>query len=313
MSKTLLIIFIIFLLISSTGCASNLQPDILKEAPTAEGYSITDNGELHIISENRTTVLDINALPDSQILENDNGKLLVLSDPSDKYTHGISGDKLEPTSVTLISLTDEPSVISSFSVPEDWVIESIRPIWCDWDGDGELDIVLTLSNAMFGAKLALYDESGNLLAESGPIGTGFRWRHALDIAAFGEDGELLLVDIITPHIGGIVTFYSWDKENNSLTTVASLSGYSTHDIGSRAMGMFALLPNEPNNQISLIVPSQSKTELAALRFVSGSIQKEWRLPLGGTLTGNIELVEFESGWAIQAVVDGAKLVVDIPY
>ena len=128
MSKTILIIFMIFLLIASTGCTSNLQSDIIEEAKTAEGYSITNNGDLYISINDQTTVLEINALPDGHILEDNNGRLLVLSNPSNKYTHGILGDKLEPTSVTLISLTDEPSVISSFSVPDDWVIESIRPI-----------------------------------------------------------------------------------------------------------------------------------------------------------------------------------------
>ena len=157
----------------------------------------------------------------------------------------------------------------------------------------------------------MYNESGNLLAESEPIGKGFRWRHALDIAAFGENGELLLVDIITPHIGGTVTFYSWNKENNALISESSLSGYSTHDIGSRVMGMFALL-DEPCEQVLLIVPTQSKTELATLHFVSDNIQEEWRLPLGGTLTGDIDLTVLERGWAVRAVVDGEDVILDIP-
>lgn len=239
--------------------------------------------------------------------------MLILSDPTDQYRHGILGDAVEASAVTIIQLTDQPFVLHQFTIPSDWVIESILPLWSDWDGDGAREILLTLSNDTHGAKLALYDESGNLLAESGPIGTGYRWRHALAIAPFGEDGQRLLVDVQTPHIGGIVNIYSWDKEHQVLKTEASLSGYSTHDIGSRDMQMFALLPDKQYDQTLLILPTQSKTELAALRYVSGEIREEWRISLDGRLTGNLESIEGDDGWIIRAIVDdGREVLVDVP-
>ncbi len=289
------------------------KPDVMVESTSdkvvdAESYAIANNGDLQIKIGDQTTILEIDALPDSQIIEDDKGRLLILSDPSDKYQHGILGDDIEPTSVTIVQVSEEPSVISHFSVPEDWVIESILPIWSDWDGDGKREIVLTLSNATHGAKLVLYDEDGNVLAESIPIGKGFRWRHALAIAAFGENGERLLVDIVTPHIGGIVSFYSWDKKEKALKIEATLPNYSTHDIGSRVMGMYTLMMDEQSGQVLLIVPTQSKTELAALRYVSGAIQEEWRIPLGGRLSGNIELIDKDGDYAICATLDNNREV-----
>ena len=156
--------------------------------------------------------------------------------------------------------------------------------------------------------MALYDENGNLLAESLPIGKGFRWRHALDIASFGENGQRLLADVQTPHIGGIVGFYSWDKENKLLKTEATLQGYSTHDIGSRAMNMYTLVIDGQNEQALLILPNQSKTELAALRLASGVIREEWRIPIGGKLSGDLDLIDDNGVEFIRAIVDNNRVV-----
>jgi len=271
-------------------------------------YALYDNGDLQIEVNGQTTILQINALADSQIIEDEHQRILILTDPTDQYPHGILGDKIEASSVTIVHLSDQPAVVSHFSVAVDWVIESIRPIWSDWDGDGQREILLTLSNSTMGAKLVLYDEDGTLLGESLPIGIGNRWRQALDIAAFGESGQMLLVDVVTPHIGGIVNFYSWDKENKILKSEASISGYSTHDIGSRLMHMYTVVSDEATGQALLILPSQSKTELAALRFVSGEIQEEWRLPLGGRLSGNIELIDESGVRALRTLVDDNREV-----
>lgn len=308
MKKTILLFYLTLLLFTNVSCENNIQSNTTKHFDSMTDCSILENGDLLITVDDQTTVLNINALPDSLIIEDEQHRLLILSDPSDRYQHGILGDVLEATSVTIIQLSDKPSVISKFSVPVNWVIESILPIWSDWDGDGEREIVLTLSNSSSGSKLVLYNESGNVLAESLPIGKGFRWRHALDIASFGEDGQRLLVEVQTPHIGGIVSFYSWDKKNKVLKTEATISNYSTHDIGSRAMEMYALVEDDENEQVLLILPNQSKTELAALRFVSGVIHEEWSIPLGGKLSGNLKLTEENGIKVIRTIVDNNREV-----
>jgi hypothetical protein len=308
MKKTTLFLFLTLFLFSSISCKNNLESSTTKQVDAIDDYVIASNGDLQINLGNKIETLKINALPDSHIILDEKRRLLILSDPTDQYQHGVLGDALEATSVTTVQFSDVPAVIRKFSVPADWVIESILPIWSDWDGDGEREILLTLSNSSSGSKLVLYDENGNVLAESLPIGKGFRWRHALTIAAFGENGERLLVDVQTPHIGGVVSFYSWDKENKLLKTEATLEGYSTHDIGSRAMQMYTLLIDDQNEQVLLILPNQSKTELAALRFASGKIHEEWRIPLGGKLSGNLELIEENGVQSIRTIVDNNREV-----
>jgi len=292
------------------ACTEDKPLNNSSQVDEMDSYWIDENGDLQINFKNHTAALEINALQDSIILVDDQQRLLILTDPSDQYQHGILGDSIEATSVTIIHLSDEPYVINKFSIPEDWVIESIKPLWSDWDDDGNKEIVLTLSNSTDGSKIVLYDESGNSLAESAPIGIGYRWRHVLGIAPFAEDGQKLLVDVQTPHIGGIVNYYSWDKENNVIKVEASLSGYSTHDIGSRDMHMYLLTLNEENQQTLLIVPTQSKKELVALRYRSGTIHEEWTIALGGKLTGNLS---WEGDDSIGAVIDdNQKILLETP-
>ncbi len=324
MRKSTPLYCLILLLFLSTGCNKTLQADTIKQPEVLKeyvknDYAITASGDLHINYGDQTSTLEINALPDGQILQDEHQRLLILSDPTERYQHGILGDVIEASSVTLVQLADQPSVIRKFSVPAGWVIESILPLWSDWDGDGQREIVLTLSNKTSGSKLVLYDEGGNVLAESNPIGKGFRWRHAFAIDVFGENGEKLLVDVQTPHIGGIVGFYTWNKEEKMLKSEATLSGYSTHDIGSREMNMYALMKDDDREQILLVLPNQSKTEIVGLRLKTetlpetNTIKEEWRLALGGKLSGKLELIEENGVPMIRAIVDGGReVLLNIP-
>ena len=72
--------------------------------------------------------------------------------------------------------------------------------------------------------------------------------------------------------------------------------------------MYTLVIDEKNEQVLLILPIQSKTELAALRLVSGVIHEEWRIPLGGKLSGNLELIDENGVQSIRAIVDNNREV-----
>ncbi|MCJ7534582.1 MAG: hypothetical protein MUO57_03495, partial [Anaerolineales bacterium] len=65
---------------------------------------ISTAGEIRLMdaSDQLFASLDVHALPDARILRDENDRLLVLSDPTDKYDHGVLGDNLEAASITLI-------------------------------------------------------------------------------------------------------------------------------------------------------------------------------------------------------------------
>ena len=159
---------------------------------------------------------------------------MVLSEPTEEYRHGIMGDSIEAGSITIIETDGIPKAEVVIDVPEGKVIEGISPIWADVDDDGEREIIVTLSNADQGAQIVAFDENGEIKYRGSSIGQGYRWRHQLAVAPFDDSAEMKLVDILTPHIGGVVEFY--DLKDGELKIESSISGYSSHKIGSRNLG-----------------------------------------------------------------------------
>ena len=71
---------------------------------------------------------------------------------------------------------------------------------------------------------------------TGPaIGRGNRWRHQIAVAPFGPNGERELVDVLTPHIGGVVEFYR--MVGDRIEIVATVPGFTSHVIGSRNLDL----------------------------------------------------------------------------
>jgi hypothetical protein len=168
---------------------------------------IDAGGNLVIQQKGIPVVLLVKAQPDPRILVDENGRLLLYSDPTDEYGHGIMGDKLEASSLTLVATQPEPQIMRVIPASAGYVLEGIAPIWIDLDADGQREIVVTRSNAIDGAQLMLLNEMGGLIAAGPAIGQGGRWRHQLSAGPFGPDGEIELVDVLTPHIGGPLEFF----------------------------------------------------------------------------------------------------------
>ena len=140
-------------------------------------------------------------LPDGRVVRS-GSVLAVLASPTDRYAHNVLGDAIEAAAVEWVDVCDDTS--GRIAVPDVDVIEGIAPILADIDGDDEIEILVTLSNSSGGARLAAYELDGSLLAESAPIGQGNRWRNQLAVAPFGPEGQIEILDVQTPHIGGIL-------------------------------------------------------------------------------------------------------------
>ncbi|MBT3712288.1 MAG: hypothetical protein HOG15_02940, partial [Anaerolineae bacterium] len=192
---------------------------------------------------------------------------------------------IEATGITLVETQPEPKILQKITTPKPDVIEGIYPIWADMDKNGQREILVTLSNAQDGARIVAFSEDGNLLAEGIPVGTGYRWRHQLVVAPFGSTGENLLAVIRTPHIGGVLEIYRLN--GNKLEIVKTISGISTHSIGSR--NLFTAQAGDFNNdgQIDLLAPDQSHTNLGIVTVESETII--W-LELGAKLITNLASV-----------------------
>ncbi|HEY5728410.1 MAG TPA: hypothetical protein VIS72_00050 [Anaerolineales bacterium] len=268
------------------------------------GY-IASNGDLVMNTSKSQTRLPINALLDSRILVNENNRLIVLTQPTTRYDHGIAGDDLEASAIMLLETEPELRVIQTITIADLDVIEGISAIWTDIDNDGARDIIVTLSNNITGARIVAYREDGTLLAESEPIGLGHRWRHQIALAQFEPNEPPLLVDVRTPHIGGIVEFLEFN--DGKLVSVREYKGFSTHSIGSRNLD--SALAGDFNNDgiIELLAPDQRHINLSIISM-DGAVAT---LPLDSVLTSNLTATELEGKLYVGAGTDG-KLRVWIP-
>ena len=170
------------------------------------GY-IAKNGDVVIWDGKEVGRLSVNALLDARILVDEDGRLLLLTDPTRRYDHGVLGDDLEAAGIALIETQPSLQVVSQIQIPQPAVIEGIAPIWSDINADGMREIILTRSTPSQGAQIVVFNEMGEEIAAGPSIGRGYRWRNQLALAPFGPNGGLELVDVLTPHLTGVVEFY----------------------------------------------------------------------------------------------------------
>ena len=233
-------------------------------------------------------------LPDARLLSDEQGRLLFLSDPTTRYDHGIAGDDVEAAAVTLLDPWSAEDGEVIIPIPEPAVIEGIMPLWADLNGDGSREIIVTQSDAQNGAQIIAYNESGEQVAAGPAIGRGYRWRHQLAVAPFGPDGEVELVDVLTPHIGGVVEFYQ--MVDDELQIVAQVPGFTSHVIGSRNLDMALAGDLDGEGTLEILLPNQARTELGAIRRTADGADVAWRVPLDGVLSSNLAGVTLADGY-----------------
>jgi hypothetical protein len=262
---------------------------------------ITKNGDLKFIdsTDSPVTTLNVNALPDARIISDEQDRLLLLSDPSKIYNHGVLGDNIEASSLTLIETQPGPRIISVISLPENEVIEGISPIWVDINGDGQREIIVTVSDLELGAGIVIFSETGERLAEGPKMGRAYRWRHQIGYLNLGPEGENELVVVRTPHIGGVVEYYQYSDGN--LTIGAEFAGITSHTIGSRNLDMAALGDFDGDGVNELLLPNPDLTELVAVRRTTTGAEQDWRLAIGGVMSTNLAGVTLPGGKIAVAV------------
>jgi hypothetical protein len=257
--------------------------------------------------------LSLNALLDARIVTSSRGQIAVYSGANDqRYTHAVLGDPIEATELTILQISDDQlEIMTTISLPEPDVFEGLSPIWADVDQDGTDDLITTVSNAQVGAQIRVYRSDGSLVAASDPIGLGGRWRHQLAYGPFGPNGELEIVDVRTPHIGGIVEFFQ--LQGDRLEIVASLPGYTSHVIGSRNLDMAVGGDFNGDGQPEIVLPVQDRSALAGLQHGPDGVVEVWRLPLDGRLTTNLSAVTLpDNTLALAAGTDANLLRVWLP-
>jgi hypothetical protein len=250
--------------------------------------SIDGEGNLVISTDGETRSFDIAALPDVRILFDERERLLLLTQPTGLYEHGILGDALEATCIMIVETEPVFKVVRRIPVEEGRVIEGLSPIWTDIDNNDKREIIVTESDVSDGARIAVYSEEGELLGSGAETGLGYRWIHQLAVGPFGEGGETELAVVCTPHIGGIVEFYRFS--GTALTISARLAGFSTHRIGSRNLDTAVACDFDGDGTVELLIPDERFETLLFLSRTGEIIEIESTYPVDGCAVTNIAAV-----------------------
>jgi len=225
--------------------------------------------------------------------------------PTDRYGHGILGDKIEAGGLVVKLPIGE---LVETVLPEEYVFEDRRVRLADLDLDGHDEIIVVLSSLKQGAALAVYGLRGGevtKIAQTPHIGRANRWLNPAEIADLDGDGKPEIIAVWTPHLGGDVQ--AWDLTKGRMTMLASIAGYSNHIIGSRVQDMTGVVTLTDGRK-ALAIPALTYDEIAFLTLRVGRFSEAARVPAGGRITSAVTLskngrqLEFATGQARRSVL-----------
>lgn len=209
-----------------------------------------------------------------------------LSAPTDRYPHGVLGDRLE--SSTLMVKTSTGQMIET-QLPRSRVFEDLQARLADIDGDGRDEIMVVESDIALGSAFAIYavQERRLVRVTATPfIGQPNRWLNPLGAGDFDGDGQLDIALVATPHIGGTLRLYRYAVPE--LELFAEYKGVSTHAIGSTELSLGQIVGAHPRNW--LLVPDQNRSTMLLLEWSPRGWEIKSRVALTGKIVSSLVLL-----------------------
>jgi hypothetical protein len=222
------------------------------------------------------------------------------SDATQRYAHGILGDSIEASTLSVRTRED---ALLQFTVPNSTVFEDLEPRIHDLDGDQRDDIITIESDLELGASLAVFTVEENRLirvASTPFIGQANRWLNPVGVGDFDGDDNQDIALIVTPHIGGVLHLYRYAQ--NELSRYAEFSGVSNHRIGSTELGLGVVVDFPDQN--GLILPEQSHNSLVLLAWTATGIKVVSRVELPSRLNSSMRQTGFNQ-WVF-TLLNGAS-------
>ncbi len=293
--------------------SDNLKAGHLKTGHLKSGYIVVVNttGDLILVDDQGEGVsrLQLDALRDAQLRQADvdrdgSNEIIVLTQPTERYGHGVLGDRTEAESITVVD-SKSWTVKASFELPEPFVFEQLRAEALD---TGTKTLILgTRASRQTGAgviALELQDNELVQVGEAGVIGLGNRWLNLFDVA----NGEAYAIK--TPHIGGPLQRYSFVEDELQLRS--QTVGVTNHRIGDRNLDLAVLIENSDNTTL-FVAPQYDQKTLEAFSCVRGEMcESQWTYKMDNFLTSNILVQEVGDTVYVAAADQGGKLyLIDI--
>jgi hypothetical protein len=200
-----------------------------------------------------------------------------LGSPTLRYPHTALGSPTHAGSLHVLLAKGGAELV--LELPLNRVFEDLQVRLYDIDQDGSDEVVVVESDALKGAALVVFGvRQGQLkeLARSPFAGSTFRWLNPVGMADFDGDGKLDLAAVITPHIGGRLTFYRYAPPH--LLPFASASDVSNHRMGASEQQL-AAISVQSGKRPAVIVPDMSLRALYVLRWGTQGAWQEIDKPL----------------------------------
>jgi hypothetical protein len=244
--------------------------------------------------------LYLNALRDARPVVNRDGLIALYTGATNqRYVHGVLGDDFEAASLVILNVSEtEFGIVAQIDLEGEDVFEGIAPFWADINADGTEDLVTTMSNST-GTWIRVFPFDGTQFSEtvidSPSTGQANRWRHQLAFGAFGPAGENELVAVRTPHLGGIIEFFRYNPETNTLDLIIEQAGYTSHVIGNINMDMVVGGDFNGDGQLEMILLSQDRTRVISVQHTTEGVREMWALPAGSRIVTNMSAVTMPDG------------------
>ncbi len=231
-------------------------------------YALAPSGDsvaLKFIDAPGKPKLPDKALPDGRVVTGTHDVARVwLAEPTDRYDHGILGDKIEAGSLVIETRDGERHVVR---LKHNAVFEDLKPRLADLDGDGHDEIVVVKSYLRRGSALAVIGARKGryeILAETPPLGAPHRWLDPAGIADFDGDGKADIALVRQPHVIGALEL--WSFRDGHLRKSAELDGFANHIAGTRAIDMAVHADFDGDGIADLALPSLDRQRLRIVSF-----------------------------------------------
>ena len=233
------------------------------------------------------------ALPDGRIVHGNRDIARAwLAEPTNRYDHGILGDKTESGALVIEAADGKRYTVR---LKDDAVFEDLAPRLADLNGDGHDEIVVVKSYLKRGSSLAvigLRRGKYEILAETPPLGAPHRWLDPAGIADFTGDGKIGIALVRQPHVVGELELWAW--RDGSLHKTARLPDTANHIAGTRAIDMAAVADFDGDGVADIAVPSLDRNRLRIVSFAPQA-REIASTPLPAKAVTNLALVAAKSG------------------